>query len=183
MPLLPIALQLAAQFVPELIGKLAGGNAEAVAGKVVEIAQTVTGTDKPEAALQALQGDTNAALKFKEAIGAQMVELERLAAKNAEDVNVTMRAEAAAEHWPTYSWRPAIGFAVAIDLVGAAIVVLVAYVGVMFFGVKAEVLGHIPAMVGALSALVAVASPILGIASWFRGKMQADPSIPTVNRG
>jgi hypothetical protein len=62
-------------------------------------------------------------------------------------------------------------------------VVLVAYVGVMFFGVNPQVLSYLPQMLGAMAALVGVASPILGIASWFRGKMQADPSVPTVNRG
>lgn len=31
--------------------------------------------------------------------------------------------------------------------------------------------------------IIGVVSPILGIASWFRGRMQADPAIPTINRG
>ena len=30
---------------------------------------------------------------------------------------------------------------------------------------------------------VGLAIPILGIASYFRGRMQADPALPTVNRG
>jgi hypothetical protein len=34
-----------------------------------------------------------------------------------------------------------------------------------------------------VAGIIAVVSPILGIASWYRGKMQADPSIPTNNRG
>jgi hypothetical protein len=183
LPLIPIAIELAAQYGPELIGKLMGKNAEAVAGKVVEVAQAATGTSTPAAALEAVKGDPEVLLKFKAAIGEQMVELERIAAQASADVNATMRAEVAAEHWPSYSWRPAIGFAVAIDLVGAIVVTIGAYAGVMFFNVKPEVLTHVPSMIGALSALVAVASPILGIASWFRGKMQADPNIPTVNRG
>lgn len=180
--MLPIALALA-QFVPTIAGLLGGKNAESVAGKVVEIAQAVTGTASPEAALQAVQGDTNALQQFRIAVLNQQVELERLAVQNATDVNATMRAETASEHWPSYSWRPAIGFAVAVDLVGAVLVTLCAYVGVMFFGVKPEVLSYLPGMLGAMAALVGVAVPILGIASWFRGKMQADPSIPTVNRG
>jgi hypothetical protein len=182
MPILLIA-QALAQFAPAIAGLLGGKNAEAVAGKVVEIAQTVTGAQTPDAALQALQGDSNAAAQFRKAVLDQQVELERLAVQNAADVNATMRTEAAAEHWPTYGWRPAIGFAVAIDLVGGALVTLVAYAGVMFCGVKPEVLSYLPGMLGAMAALVGVASPILGIASWFRGKMQADPNVPTVNRG
>lgn len=111
------------------------------------------------------------------------IDIERMAVANAADVNKTMQAEAGSEHWPTYSWRPAIGFAVAIDLVASVLVVLVAYVGVMFFKVDAQMLSYLPSLLGAMAALVGVASPILGIASWFRGKMQADPAVPTVNRG
>ena len=111
------------------------------------------------------------------------IDLERLAVANSADVNKTMQVEAGSEHWPTYSWRPAIGLAVAVDLTVSVLVVAIAYIGVMFFGVKPEVLAYLPAMLGAMAALVAVASPILGIASWFRGRMQADPGIPTVNKG
>lgn len=179
---MPIALALM-QFAPMLAGLLGGKNAEAVADKVVGIAQAVTGAKSGDEALAALKANPEFAVKFNEAVLASEVELNRLAAANAAEVNATMRAEAASEHWPSYGWRPAIGFAVAIDLVGGVLVVLCAYAGVMFFGVKPEVLGHIPAMLGALAALVGVAAPILGIASWFRGKMQADPSIPTINRG
>lgn len=182
MPLVPIALALA-QFIPSIAKMLGGEKAEAVAGKVVEIAQSVTGQQSPEAALKAIQADPAAATAFQKAVLDQMVELEKLAVANAADVNATMRAEAAAEHWPSYSWRPAIGFAVAIDLIGGAVVTLLAYAGVMFFSVKPEVLSYLPGMLGAMAALVAVAAPILGIASWFRGKMQADPTVPTVNRG
>lgn len=111
------------------------------------------------------------------------IDLEKLAVQNASDINETMRAEAAAEHWPSYTWRPAIGFAVAIDLVASVIIVLIAYTGVMFFHIDPNVLSYLPALLGAMAALVGVASPILGIASWFRGKMQADPSVPTNNKG
>lgn len=180
--MLPIALALA-QFIPTIAGMLGGKNAEAVAGKVVDIAKTVTGAATGDAALDALKANPDLVLQFRKAVLEQQVELERLAVANAKDVNETMRAEAASEHWPTYSWRPAIGFAVAIDLVGATIVTLVAYAGVMFFGVKPEVLSYLPGMLGAMAALVGVASPILGIASWFRGKMQADPNVPTTSRG
>lgn len=179
--MLPIALALA-QFVPTLAGLLGGSKAEAVAGKVVQIAQVVTGQASPEAALKAVQADPQIALAFQKAIGEQQVELEKLAVQNAADVNATMRAEAASEHWPSYSWRPAIGFAVAICLVLSGLTVFGAYIGAMWFG-KPEPLAHLPGMLGAMAALVGMAAPILGIASWFRGKMQADPNVPSVNRG
>jgi hypothetical protein len=182
-PLIPIAISLVQEFAPQIIGLFKGKQAEDVAQKVVDVAKTVTGAQTPEQAMGMLRENNELAQAFQRAMIEAQVELEKIAAGAAAEVNATMRAEAASEHWPSYSWRPAIGFAVAIDLVGAAVVTLAAYGGVMFFGVKTEVLGHLPAMIGSLSALVAVASPILGIASWFRGKMQADPTIPTINRG
>lgn len=44
--------------------------------------------------------------------------------------------------------------------------------------------GKYSAMLGAMAMLLTgVAAPILGVASYWRGKMQADPAIPTLNRG
>jgi hypothetical protein len=111
------------------------------------------------------------------------VDLERLAVQNAGDVNKTMQAEGAAEHWPTYSWRPAIGFAVALNVLMTSATAAAAYMLVIFMGKDAQVLSYVPAMVGSMAALVGVVAPILGIASWFRGKAQADPAIATSNKG
>jgi hypothetical protein len=41
----------------------------------------------------------------------------------------------------------------------------------------------VPGILATVARILAVVSPILGVASWYRGKMQADPSIPTTNRG
>lgn len=98
---------------------------------------------------------------------------DKLAVENAKDVNDTMRDEAKSERWPQYSWRPAIGFAVAGVTASAGITILTAYIGAMFFG-KVEALQHVPGMIGALAALLAVVTPILGIASWHRGKKQVE---------
>jgi Holin of 3TMs, for gene-transfer release len=96
-------------------------------------------------------------------IGVQYADIE---AKRIESVNATMRAESASEHWPTYSWRPFIGF------------VFGAYIASMFilplFGLSPVVMSP---------DLVLTVGAVLGVASYFRGKMQADPSVPTVNRG
>jgi hypothetical protein len=143
----------------------------------------VTGQGSGDQALQALRADPALAAQYAQAVLAQQVDFERLALANATDINQTMQAEAKAEHWPTYSWRPAIGFAIAIDLVLSVAIVAVAYIGVMFGGIKPDVLQYLPPMLASMAGLVAVASPIVGIASWFRGRMQADPSIPTINRG
>lgn len=173
-----------AQFVPQLTRWITGSDkAEQVAQKAIDIAQAVTGQPSGDAALKALQADPNLVLAYRKAVLDQEVAFQEMAVQNAKDINTTMQGEAASEHWPTYSWRPAIGFAVALNISISVIVVAIAYIGVMFFNAKSDVLAYLPAMLGAMAALIGVASPILGIASWFRGKMQADPGIPTINKG
>lgn len=76
-PLVPIALQMAAQFVPSLIGKLTGsGTAENVAAHVVGIAQAVTGTASPDAALEGLKADPAKVLEFQLEVAKNAKELE-----------------------------------------------------------------------------------------------------------
>lgn len=82
--MLAIALALA-QFAPDIIAHFAGANAGAVAGKVVEIAQQVTGQATPDAALKAIQADPNLALQFQKAVLDQTVQLAQIAAQRAKD--------------------------------------------------------------------------------------------------
>lgn len=181
----PITIAMGlSQFVPQLVKWISGSDkAEKVAQKAVDIAQQVTGTASGDAALKALQADPNLVLQYRQAVLAQELDFEKLAVQNASDINKTMQAEAAAEHWPTYSWRPFIGFCFGLLAMVGGITAGAAYVGVMFVGVKPEVLSYLPAMLGAEAAVMATMAPILGVASWFRGKMQADPDVPTINRG
>lgn len=106
-------------------------------------------------------------------LAALRVEDNRLAVANAIEVNATMREEGKSEHWPQYAWRPAIGFAVALVTLLAGLTILIANIGAMFFG-KAEALQHVPGMITALAALLVVVTPILGIASWHRGRAQVE---------
>lgn len=77
LPLIPIAMQLA-QFVPGIVSLLSGNDkAGEVASKVVEIAQVVTGTDTPEAAVAAIQADPAKMLDFQQAMSAQKADLEK----------------------------------------------------------------------------------------------------------
>ncbi len=64
LPLIPLAIALA-QYAPGII-KLITGNDKAgeVAGHVLDIAQVVTGTKTPEAAVQAIQVDQSKQLDF-----------------------------------------------------------------------------------------------------------------------
>ena len=95
------------------------------------------------------------------------IDLERLALQNASDVNKTMQAEASSEHWPSYSWRPFCGF----------------IFGAMFLGTYFVLpLLKIPVPTVPVEAWAAMGS-VLGIASWFRGKAQADPANPAMTKG
>lgn len=181
----PISLALGlSQFVPGIIRWISGdkSKAAAVAQKVVDVAQQVTGKTTGDDALKALQADPNLVLQYQKAMLDQATAFEQLAEQNAADVNKTMQVEASSEHWPTYSWRPAIGFAVALAVMLTVLTVFFAYGAVIFKG-NDKGLAQLPGILAAVAGIIAVVSPILGIASWYRGKMQADPNIPTINRG
>ena len=179
----PITIAMGlAQFVPQIVKWIAGDNAGTVAQKVVAVAQQVTGKPTGDEALKALQVDPNLVLQYRQAVLAQEEDFEKLAVENAADINKTMQTEAASDHWPTYSWRPAIGFAVALAVTLAVLVVFFAYSAVIFKG-NDKGLAQLPGILAAVAGIIAVVSPILGIASWYRGKMQADPRILTDNRG
>ncbi|HDR9075875.1 3TM-type holin [Burkholderia vietnamiensis] len=193
MPLIPIAMELA-QFAPMIAGWLGGSKAEDVAAKVVGVAQAVTGQSAPDAALAALQADPNLALQFQKAVLEQQAQLAQIAADvtkaelaadtaNASAVNQTMQIEARSDHWPTYSWRPFVGFCFGVLALISGITVACAYLGVMFLHADPKVLTDIPGMLGAEAAVMATMAPVLGIASYFRGKMQANPMVATDNRG
>ncbi|MFP3638104.1 hypothetical protein [Paraburkholderia sp. SIMBA_054] len=193
MPLIPIAMALA-QFAPMIAGWLGGSKAEDVAGKVVGIAKAVTGQSAPDAALAAIQADPNLSMQFQKAVLDQQAHLAEVAAdlqkaeiaadvSNTAVVNQTMQVEAKSDHWPTYSWRPFIGFCFGLLGISAGLTVTIAYVGVMFLHVDASVLTYLPGMLGAEAAVMTTMAAPLGIASYFRGRMQADPRVPTDNRG
>jgi len=75
----PITIAMGlAQFAPTLIKWITGSDkAEAAAGKVVEIAQAVTGTTSGDAALKAIQADPNLALQFRQSVLASETELDK----------------------------------------------------------------------------------------------------------
>lgn len=178
--------------VAPILGTLLGGPAGGAIGGLIASA---LGTDNtPSAVSQALQVNPDAAVKLAQIEAEQKTKLAELATDQAKaeiaaaaqsitDVNKTMQAEAVSEHWPTYAWRPFIGFCFGALGMVAGGTAAVSYIGVMFFDINANILGQLPALIGAEAGVMATMAPVLGIASWFRGKMQADPNIPTVNRG
>lgn len=182
MPLIPIAMALA-QFAPMIAGWLGGSKAEDVAGKVVGIAQAVTGQSAPDAALAAIQADPNLSMQFQKAVLDQQSHLADVAAdvekaqiaadvSNTASVNQTMQTEAKADHWPTYTWRPFVGFCFGIAWIGDYLLI----------PVLRGWWPTIPQPSIPPEAWVAIGG-VLGVASFFRGKMQADPRVTTDNRG
>lgn len=77
--MLPIVMALA-QFAPMIAGLISGPKAEEIAGKVVDVAQAVTGTGTPDAALAAIQGNPDLAYQFQKALVEKEVELAQIAA-------------------------------------------------------------------------------------------------------
>lgn len=165
-----------------MIGAALGGPLGGIAGQAISKALGVDGS-KPDAVQAALIGATPDQIanlkKVEDDFTVQMAtlgyksvaDLNTLAAQSAADVNATMQAEAKSEHWVTYSWRPAVGFAVALIIATTGITIAIAYIGAMFWS-KADTLQYIPGMLTSMAALLAVVTPILGIAAWFRGQMQ-----------
>lgn len=176
-----------------LLGSLLAGPVGGAAGAIVAAALGVDST--PDAVSKAIAVNPDAAVKLRAIEADERVRLHELAAQvviteaqaatdNAADVNRTMQAEAASEHWPTYTWRPFIGFCVGFNTAAASVIVLMVFVPMMFGNAHAAgAVAQLPLVIGALAGISGVVMPILGIASWYRGKMQADPNVPTVNRG
>lgn len=142
---------------------------------VTKALQDMSSTPESRVALAQIDADLD---KHAQDLGLDMA---KLSVQNASDINLTMQAEAKSEHWATWFWRPSIGMAIALNVVLSSMTVMGAYLGVMFFKMDASVLSYLPAMLAAMAALLAAPSGIVGVASYFRGKMQADPSILNTN--
>jgi len=76
-PLIPLAMGLA-QYVPKLIGLLAGDKAEETAEQVVGIARAVTGNQDPQAAVEAIKQNPELQIKFQEQANQFALEKARL---------------------------------------------------------------------------------------------------------
>lgn len=157
-----------------ILGTLLGGPAGAAVGGLIASA---LGTSNDPGDVSAALASPDALVKLREIETKRQVDLQGLlttqaqaeiaaALASVQAVNTTMQAEAKADHWPTYSWRPAIGF------------VFAAYIASLFL---LPLVGKAPVVLSADMTLAI--GGILGVASWFRGKAQADPRIPTDGRG
>jgi hypothetical protein len=166
-----------ANIAPMIAGWLGGSKAEDVAAKVVSIAQAVTGQSAPDAALAAIQADPNLSLQFQKAVLDQQAQLQQISADvtkaelaadtaNTTAVNATMQAETKADHWPSYTWRPFIGFTFGFYIMSLFVLPL--------FHVQPVTLS---------ADMTLTIGAVLGVASFFRGKAQADPRVQADGRG
>lgn len=183
------------QYAP-IAGGILGGPAGLAVSAVGSILASVFGTQAtPDAVNTALVTDPGMIAKLKQLeldykshladlASAQAVAQIQADAQAAVAVNATMQTEAKADHWPTYSWRPYIAFVFGTNLLLSTLTVCVAF-GMQMTGAAGadKAIAALPGVLGALAAINALAAPILGIASWYRGKMQADPNVSSDNRG
>lgn len=110
MPLIPIAMALA-QFAPSLLQFFGAGEpTQAVAQKVVEIAQVVTGAKTPEEALSTMQASADAQAAFHMAALNQVTDLEKLASaerlSNQAEVTKRLQADMSSDSWLSKNIRP-----------------------------------------------------------------------------
>jgi hypothetical protein len=159
-----------------------GGPAGMVAGAALRaVSSAVLGhqdgtTDQVTQAIQAgLSPDAIAALQkadndFKVSMAQIAAETEQASIKAGSDaigdVNVTMQSESKSDHWPSYTWRPFIGFTFGLYIISLFVLPL--------FHVQPVSLS---------TDLTLTIGAVLGVASFFRGKMQADPRVQADNRG
>lgn len=149
-----------------ILGTLLGGPAGGAVGAIIASGLGVGNT--PDDVKVALATNPDAAVKLAQIEKDRQVELQQLVMQSEQNrlanetaqivaVNTTMQAEDKAEHWPTYSWRPFVGFVF----------------GIMFGGVYFVLpLAHLPVPVVPTEAWMAIGG-VLGVASFFRGKAQA----------
>lgn len=166
----PISIALGlATIVPKVIGWCAGDKAEATANRVLDIAKSVTGLSDPKSAVDAILADPAMALELQKQIMALELALAQEDLKAMSEVNATMRAEGASEHWPQWSWRPFWGFTSGLAFLFVAVLCCV-------LGYRAIVekdsaaLTMIPQLVSAFAALFAIPGAILGVTAWKRGQ-------------
>jgi hypothetical protein len=98
-----IGLTLASQFAPSIIKYFTNSDtAGEVAGKVIDIAKTVTGKDTPDEAAQALAADPALAMQFKVAVMASEADLDKAYLADRADAR---KRDTAFVQAGRYNWR------------------------------------------------------------------------------
>lgn len=150
------------------LGGPLGGMAAEMVGKALGMEDTTVETVKatlsgmkPEQLVAVKLAELEFSLKMQQMGFKSVQDLAELEVRVIEATNKTMQVEAGAEHWPTYSWRPYNGF-----LFGTTIFCCYFLLPLLKID-SPEIPNEVWLTWGG----------ILGIASFFRGKAQADPNI------
>ena len=174
-----------------MLGGILGGPPGAAVGAVASMIASAFGVGStPEEISAVLTTNPDAAIKLKQIEKERQVELQALATQVAiaelaaetaaiQSANATMQAELKAEHWASWFWRPFIGLCVGFNTAASSVLVLAVFIPVMAGNPHAGLaLTQLPLILGALAAINATVLPVLGIASYFRGKAQANVDHP-----
>lgn len=146
-PIILTALKLA-QFVPGVVKLLTGNDKAAdIAGHVVSIAQTVTGTDSGEAALAAIKADPGKVMDFQLAMADKQGEFEQMYLADVQNARAMQIAALAQED--TFSKRFVYYFAAAWSLFS-----MVYFMSVTFWPPPADGLRIADTILGVLIASV-----------------------------
>ena len=162
-----------AKYAP-IVGGILGGPPGAALGSVGSMIASALGVaNTPDDVSVALATNPDAAVKLKAIEADHQVQLASLSMQAAANqltaetnnlaaVNQTMQVETKSEHWSSYMWRPFCGFVFGTLMLGDYFVLP---------------LMHIPVPVIPPEAWMTLGA-VLGIASFFRGKAQADVNNP-----
>lgn len=154
LPLLPVAVSLIAEVVPDLIRIFSGDKAGDVAEKVGSIAKGITGSGDINEAAEMIKADPNLAIKFKEAVLNNKVQLEEISLKREElyvkDVQDARKYRDDKIFWLGIAILVTFGIAVTLILYGSF--TLVTGKVVMEQGVLAVVTSFVGTLVGYLAA-------------------------------
>lgn len=156
-------------FIGTALGGPLGGMAASAVGEklgipaaTVDTIKQVLGGMPPEKVAELKEADNNFQIKLAQMGYDSLEKITELNNSIILAVNTTMQVEAKAEHWPTYGWRPFIGFSFGAYISSLWLLPLFKVTPVMLS----------PDITMAIGA-------ILGVASFFRGKAQADPNVQT----
>jgi hypothetical protein len=130
----------------------------------VESVKNVLAGMSPKELQDMKDADHEFQLKMNQAGIDNIFKLRELDVRADENTGATMRAEAAAEHWPSYSWRPFLG------ATGGGVILWNYAIGPLFHYTPVP----IPAEVWMFL------TAVLGVASFFRGKAQNNAEVQTV---
>lgn len=153
-----------AKLVPGLVGLFKGDDAP-IAEKIINIAKTVTGLDKPEDMLAALTKDPTLLVQFQAQASQLAIEELRAETENLKTINETMRIEYASGDKFKSWWRPAFGWSATItwSIQTVAIVVAICYAVFARPDKAGDIINAVAALVGALGVQWSVALMVLGV--------------------